>query len=222
MSHSIVRQLILSDLYLQRWMVLGAIAVGIGSVALMPLMSMWTYVGGVLVICVLIVLNIFLVMTSIVQEKKDKVQLFMLSLPISPLQYTAAKIVSNAIAFIVPWLVLSAAVLMTIDVTPLPNGILPFWSVLLTYLLLYFCVLLAIAVVSDSTGVHATAITLGNVSVNFLIAFLLAAPSVVAHRDGPAAVWTTDMISILAIELTVAVAAIGAALFLRSRTVDFV
>ncbi len=111
MNSAIIRQLVLADLYLLRWMILGAIAGGAAAIALMPLGRVPAYVGSVLLICALVILNIFLVMGGIVQERKDKVQVFLLSLPISPMQYTAAKIVSNAIGFVVPWLVLMAAAL---------------------------------------------------------------------------------------------------------------
>ena len=93
-------------------------------------------------ICVLIVLNIFLVMSGVVQEKKDKVLLFVLSLPVSTTQYTVAKVLANAIAFTVPWLVLTAANIVMIDVRRFPNGLLPFWVTVLGYLLFYYCALL--------------------------------------------------------------------------------
>ena len=89
MNSAIIRQLVLADLYLLRWMIVGAVAGGAGAIAVMPLGRVPAYVGSVLLICVLIILNIFLVMSGIVQERKDKVQVFVLSLPISPMQYTA-------------------------------------------------------------------------------------------------------------------------------------
>jgi ABC-type transport system involved in multi-copper enzyme maturation permease subunit len=222
MNRSIVWQLILKDLYLVRWMVAGSIAAGAVAVAVMPVSTVWGYVGGVSLICVLIILNIFLVMGGVVQEKKDKVQLFMLSLPVSTTQYTAAKVLANAIAFVAPWLVLTVGAIAMIDASSIPNGMLPFWLTVHIYLLLYFCVLLAIALVSDSTGLHATVITLGNVSLNFLIPLLLGLPSVSGHREGPAAVWTADIVSIIAIELAAGVAAVIIAFYVRSRTADFV
>ena len=60
----------------------------------------------------------------------------------------------------------------------------PFWLTVLVYLLFYYCVLLAVGLISDSTGWHATAIIVGNISVNFLIPFLLSLPSVSGHRQG--------------------------------------
>lgn len=222
MSGSIVRQLILKDLYLVRWMIAGSIAAGVAAVAMMPLGKTSAYVGGVSLVCVLILLNIFLVMGGVVQEKKDKVLLFILSLPVSTTEYTVAKVLANAIAFTVPWLVLTAANIVMIDVSRIPNGIVPFWVAVLGYLLFYYCALLAVSLVKDSTGWHTTAIVVGNVSVNFLIPILLSRPSVAAHVEGLTAVWTADIVAFIAIELLAGVAALWLAVYLYSRRPDFV
>ena len=222
MNGSIVRHLILKDLFLVRWMIAGSIVAGLVALAMMPLGTTSAYVGGVSLVCVLIVLNIFLVMGGVVQEKKDKVLLFVLSLPVSTTQYTVAKVLANAIAFTVPWLVLTAANIVMIDVSQIPNGILPFWVTVLAYLLFYYCALLAVSLVKDSTGWHTTAIIIGNVSVNFLIPFLLARPSVRAHSQGPTAVWTGDIVAIIAVEILAGVAALGLAVYFHSRRPDFI
>jgi ABC-2 type transport system permease protein len=222
MSGSIVRRLILKDLYLVRWMIAGSIAAGVISLAMMPLSPVSGYIGGVSLICVLIILNIFLIMGGVVQEKKDKVLLFVLSLPVSTTQYTLAKVAANAIAFMVPWVILTAGTIVTIDVSRIPNGVLPSWMAILVYLLFYYWTLLAVSLLKDSTGWHATAIVIGNVSVNFLIPFLLSRPSVIAHGEGPTAVWTADIVAIIAVEILAGFAAIGLAVYLHSRRRDFV
>jgi hypothetical protein len=222
MTDSLVRRLILLDLYLMRWPVAGALVAGAVSIAIMPLGAVSAYVGGVSLICVIVILNIVLVMTFIVQEKKDKVQIFMLSLPVSTTQYTAAKLLANAIAFAGSWIALTVGLVAVIDASALPNGIVPFLVTVLAYLLMYYCVLLATGLASDRTGWHTTVITVGNVSVNFLIPWLLSRPSVYRNRTGPIAVWTDDIVGVLAVEAVVAVGALGLGLYFRSRRTDFV
>ena len=222
MTTPIVRQLIRKDLYLVRWMILSAIVSGLVAIGLMPLGTVTAYVGLVSLICVLVILNIFLVMTAVVQERKDKVHLFILSLPVSTGQYAAAKMTSSAIAFVVPWCILTAAATWVIDVTPLPNGSLPFLLDGARTSCMDYCVLLAVGVISDSSGWHAAVITCGNISVNFLIPFLLSLPSVSAHREGTAAIWTGDIAGILAFQVVIAVAALWIAVRIRSRRPDFV
>lgn len=222
MSHSIVTRLILKDLFLLRWMMAGAVVGGAAAMAVMPLGGIAAYVGSVLLICTLIVFNIFLVMNGVVQERKDKVLLFVLSLPVSTTQYLAAKVTANAVAFLVPWLILSAGTVLVIDATAMPNGIVPYWLAILVYLLMYYLALLAVSLVTDSMGWHGAAITAGNVSVNFLIVFLLGLPSVVANRDAPVAVWTADIVTILAIELVAGAAALGLGMYIASHRSDYV
>jgi hypothetical protein len=51
---------------------------------------------------------------------------------------------------------------------------------------------------------------------------LLALPSVAQHRDGPVAVWTGDVVAIIAAEILLAAAAVGLGMYLHSRRADFV
>jgi ABC-2 type transport system permease protein len=222
MSGSIVGTLVRKDLYFMRGAMLAAILTGAFALALMPISRMLSYVSAVILICVLIVLNIFLVMYGVAQERKEKTMLFILSLPVSTMEYTMAKVMATGIAFGVPWLVLAAATAITIVVSPIPDGVLPYWMTLLGYLLAYFCGLLGIALLKDSAGWHAAAITIGNISVNFLIPFLLTRPSVEAYASGPVAVWSGDLVVILVVELLAGLAVLGYGIFAHARRPDFV
>lgn len=222
MNGSMIRRLVLTDLYLMRWTIASCVAAGAVGIGMMPLGAVFSFVGFVSFVCALVILNIMLVMSGIVQEKKDKVQLFMLSLPISTTQYTLAKLTANAVAFIGSWIVLTTAAVTVIDVSALPNGGVPFLVTVLAYVLLYYGVLVGVGLASDSTGWHAAVITFGNVSINFLIPLLLAIPSIALHRDGPVAVWTPDVVAILTVELAGTAIAIGTGLYLRCRRTDFV
>jgi hypothetical protein len=222
MTGSIVWRLVAKDLYFLRWFVVGAIVAGVGALAVMPQGRVPAYVGGVSLICTLIVLLIFVVMGGVAQERKDKVLLFVLSLPVSTTQYLAAKVIANAIAFGVPWSILTLATLVVVERSGLPNGVIPFWSAVLGYMFFYYCALLGVSLLTDSTGWHAVAITIGNLSVNFLIPFLLSRPTVRQTIDGPVAVWSPDVATIVALEFAVGIAVLGAALVARSRQRDFV
>jgi hypothetical protein len=219
---SVVRRLVLKDLYLVRWLAISSVVAGLVSVAIMPLGAVTSYVGGVSLVCVIVILNIMLVMANVVQERKDKALLFILSLPISTSQYTLAKVTANVIVFGVSWLILSGAAVLVIDRSAIPNGWIPVLVAVLVYLLAYYCVLLGVAVATDSSGWHAAVITFGNISVNFLIPFLLGMPSIGPNVKSASAVWAGDIVSIVGIEFAVGVAALAAGLYIRSRARDFV
>jgi ABC-2 type transport system permease protein len=221
MSGSVAR-LIRKDLVLARWPVIGALIGGAASLAIMPLTSVAAYVGGVTFVCVLVILNILLVMTGVVQERKEKTQVFILSLPVSTAQYVAAKVVANALAFTVPWAALSVAAVVVIVRSPIPDGLLPFWTVLLGYLLAYYFVLLGVALFSDKNGWHASAITIGNISINLLIPFLLNLPSIATQTSSPVAVWTTDVVALTLGEVLVGAVVLALAIRYRARLADHV
>jgi ABC-2 type transport system permease protein len=222
MSGSVVARLIRKDLVLARWPVIGALIGGAASLAIMPLTSVTAYVGGVTFVCVLVILNIILVMSGVVQERKDKTQIFILSLPVSTAQYVAAKVVSNALAFTVPWAVLSGTAYVVIVRSAIPDGLLPFWAALLGYLLAYYFVLLGVALFTDRNGWHATAITVGNISINLLIPFLLNLPSIAARTSSPVAVWTADVVALTLGEVLVGAIVLALAIRYRSRRADLV
>ena len=222
MNRSIVWQVVAKDLFFMRWMIVGAIVAGAGALAVMPQGRVPGYVGAVSLICTLIVLLIFLVMGPIVQERKDKVLLFMLSLPISTTQYTAAKVIANVTAFGVPWLALTIGTVAVVLMSQIPDGVLPFWTAVMGYMFFYYCALLAVGLLSDSAGWHAASIVTGNISVNFLVPFLLARPSLKANIEGPAAIWSADILAIIALELVLGIVALGAAFHVRTRKPDFV
>ena len=222
MNAAVIWQLVRKDLYLVRWMIVGSIIAGLVSIAMMPLGTVSAYVGGVSLICVLIVLNIFLVMGGVVQERKDKVLLFVLSLPISTTEYTVAKVLANGITFTAPWLILTLANAVMINTSQIADGLLPFWLTVLAYMFFYYCTLLAVSLVTDSTGWHTAAIIVGNVSVNFLIPVLLSRPSVAAHSKSQTAVWTLDIVTIIGVEVLAGLAALWLAVYFQSRRRDFV
>jgi len=222
MTTSVVRQLVVKDLYLVRWMAIATLVAGLASAAIMPLSPVSAYVGGVSLICVIVILNIMLVMTNVVQERKDKALLFILSLPISTAQYTLAKVTANLIVFGFSWVILTTAAVVVIDRSAIPNGWIPFLLAVLVYLLAYYCVLLGVAVASDSGGWHAAVITFGNISVNFVIPFLLGRASIGPNLKSATAVWTTDIVTFIAVEAAIGVVALSAGLYVRSRAKDFV
>src|ERR1700761_5227502 len=95
MNGSVIRRLILNDWRLNRLLISLAIAIGIGALVLVRyggetarlLGAVWFFVA-------LIVLGSMLPSTAIVNERKKQTLAFIMSLPVSAVQYTTAKILS--------------------------------------------------------------------------------------------------------------------------------
>lgn len=222
MTGTVVGRLVRKDLFLLRWPILGTLAAGLAALVLLPMGNLTSYFGGMSLICALIILNIVVVHYAVTQERRERMLLFVLSLPVTPREYTLAKVSAAGIAFGVPWLLLTAATVALIAATRIPDGVLPFWLATLGYLLFYFCALLALALVKDGLGWHTAGITVGNISVNILIPVLLNLPSIATHIEGPRAVWATDVLILIAAEIALGLGVLALAARHHARRGDVV
>ncbi|HTV80181.1 MAG TPA: ABC-2 transporter permease [Steroidobacteraceae bacterium] len=224
MSTSVLGRLILKDFYLAWPVIAGSMVLGFAmlGLALFGGGQVTFYVGSVSFICVLILLNVFLVSSTVAQEKKDRVILFVLSLPVSTTQYALTKLASSLLAFVIPFVMLGAAALLMIGLTAIPHGLIPLTVAVMMYVYLYFCIFLAVALAADSAVWNTVVIICGNVMLNFLIAWLLNRPAVGATAKGPVAVWSSEIIATLAVEFIGSVVALAAALLAILRKKDFV
>ena len=169
----------------------------------------------------LVLLNVLLVGATVAQEKKDKVMLFVLSLPVSTTQYALTKLVSSLLAFLIPFCLLGAAAVLVIALTPIPHGLIPLTTAVMMYVCLYFCIFLAVALAADSVLMNTIVVICGNVLLNFLIAWLLSRPSVALASKGPVAVWSPEILTCLTLEILGCLLALAAALLVIVRKKDF-
>lgn len=221
MNASIVGKLIAKDLFLMRPMMTGALILGGIGVALMPFGDTLRFVGWIVLLIATTLLGIFTTAVGVQAERKDRVHLFVLTLPVSPAQYLRAKLTASAIAFLVPWAILLAAALTLIAATDIPDGFMPFVTMLLGYVVCYYAAYLAMALITDSAIWTTVVIILGNTAPVFLIpAFLRVAG--IADFPPPDAGQTATVLGILAGETAFAAVALGIALFVRSRQRDHI
>ena len=223
MSRSIVMRLVLKDFYLQWPVLAGALLLGFAMLALALFGGgpITFYVGSVSFLCVLILLNVLLVGSIVAQEKKDRVILFVLSLPVSTTQYALTKLVSSLLAFLIPFCLLGAAAVLAIALTPIPHGLIPLTLAVMMYVCVYFCIFLAVALAADSALLNTLVIILGNVLINFLIAWLLNRASVALAAKGPVAIWSPEILTSLTVEILGSLVALAAALLIILRKKDF-
>lgn len=222
MSRSIVRQLVLKDLRLAWPLSLGSLVLGVLSLALSPWSSIAFFVGGSILVVALILLNVMLVTSTLVNERKEKIRVFLLSMPVSTTQYGVAKLLSSLIAYVVPAALLTAVAVALLVATPLPNGFIPLFIATSVHCFLYFCVFLAVALVTDSQAWISTVIIFGNVSISFVIPGLINLSPMRVGLGTETAVWSADVVAFIAIELVLAGAALGISFLVNSRNTEFV
>jgi len=221
-SQSIVGQLVLKDLRLASPIVAGTLVLGVLSLALSPWSAVAFFVGGSTLIVALILLNIMLVTASLMSERKEKIRVFLLSMPLSTTQYFVSKLLSSLIAYLVPAALLTIGGVLLLLATPLPNGFIPLFVATSVHCLLYFCVFLAFALVTESQGWITTVIICGNVSISFVIPGLINLSSLGPRLPAEAVVWGSDVVALIGVELVIAVAALAISFVVNSKKTEFV
>jgi ABC-2 type transport system permease protein len=154
MSDSMVMRLVLKDWHFQRSAIAGYLAAGGVALFLTGIGSEGSfYAGTVLLITILITLGIHLAMATVVTERTEQTLPFIMSLPISPREYTTAKILANVVIFMIPWLTLVIGTIAVIaGRSAVPDGLIPFSTVILTEIFAAYMIVLSVAIVSESTA----------------------------------------------------------------------
>src|SRR3546814_6739772 len=68
-------------------------------------------------------------------ERKEQTLAFVMSLPVSPLDFTVSKLAGNVLTFAVPFVVLLGGTLAVVLFTPLPDGLFVYALLIFAYLL---------------------------------------------------------------------------------------
>lgn len=215
--------LIRKDLSLLGLPVLGYLAGGLLGISLMTLDGRgWFDAGSVVLITVLFGLGLHPCMATVVSERKEQTLAFVMSLPITPAEHTAAKIGVNLLMFFVPWTLLAAGTAAVVLLRPsVPDGLLPFGAILFGAL-----AVVAIAVLSVAVATESIPLTIGaQVTFNLLFHAVLFGTSHVraigGNKDSATAVWNEAVALILGAELALGACMLAATLWLRSRKTDF-
>jgi len=222
-STSVVWRLIAKDLYLYRWLIGVALVVGLASLFIPRVGEGPNNITLILLLTSVVALGIFIGIYGIMNERKEKSLLFVLSLPISTMQYTIAKAAAALIAFLIPWSILTATIVgLTLGFDPPPDGTLPTSLTMMLFFLANFCLLIAFALIAHSEFWSVAAIFATNVSVSFYMTTVPGLPGIREHIDGPIAVWNPTVLAVLGFEATVIVLSLAALFFVQARKKDFV
>lgn len=224
MRGSVVQALILRDWDRHKQHILLSIAGGGFALALIQVGGeMGTVVGSTWFFVSLIVLGSMLPMSNFVNERKKQTLPFLMSLPISIGQYTAAKIVSTVAMFLIPWLALVvAAVSFIAGRRNMPNGLIPFTIILAGLTFIGFCLIAGVALVSESEGWTIAATVASNSSYGFGWYLLFRMPRIRGEMGSPVPIWSAPVMTILAGEIAVVILILVLTLYLQSRKRDFV
>jgi len=223
MNLPLVRRLILKDWYLSRTPLLMLAIGGIGAVALLFVRQEATgYVSLTSAFISLILLGNILPIHTIVNERKRQNLAFVMSLPISPADYTAAKIIANLLAFFVLWAAIAGTMIAVFAGSSVYGGLLPVIVIAALAPFVAFCLIVAVALVGESEvgAIVTTAAT--NISYSFTGFFLMRTPAMRATLRSPVPIWTDTALAVIAIEIALIVIALAATFYFQSRKTNFI
>jgi ABC-2 type transport system permease protein len=222
MSSSIVWRLIAKDLYLYRWLMGAALGVGVASLFIPRIGDGPNNIMLILLLTSVVALGIFIGIYGIMNERKEKSLLFVLSLPISTMQYTIAKVGAALIAFLTPWAILTGTiVVLTLTFDPPPDGTLPTSLTMMLFFVANFCVLITLALIAHTEFWSVAAIMATNISVSFYMTTVPGLPGIREHLNSPTPVWSPAILTVLGVEATVIVLSLAALFFFQSKKKDF-
>lgn len=219
-----VRILFLKDLFLSRRQLFAYFAAGMVAAALacVPEATI-AYVGFLLMVTVAIAAGIHLIGTLMLAETTDHTRLFIMSLPVSLLDYSIGKIAVVLTTYLIPWTSMFAFLTICNFVVPgAKQGSMVVLPAIFLFLLGAFTLQLVAAVVSESVGWTICVMVGCNLSLNLFLMKLFAIPEVAAIAKGEVITWPTVILQILLVEIVVIVVALAVAFLMQTRKRDLI
>ena len=218
----IIRLLMIKDWHLFRKQLAAYLLVGIVALAFLGLARPWAfYIGSLLLIILLVAMGCFSISMSLLTERKEQTLAFVMSLPVTPRDFTIAKLAGNLLTFAVPFLVIAACTALVVLGTPLPDGLLVFAAPVFGHILVAYCLSLAFAMQVESEGWNMFVMIGSMLLVNPMIMLLGQMESIRAVTEGEAIVFGAPILAILAAQLGVSAACLAFAVWWNGRKPAF-
>jgi ABC-type transport system involved in multi-copper enzyme maturation permease subunit len=205
----VIRLLVQKDWQLFQKQLAAYVLAGIVALCFLGTGKPWTfYLGSLLLIVVLVATACFAISTSLLTERKEQTLAFVMSLPVSPLDFTVAKLAGNLLTFGVPYVLISLGTIAVILFTPLPDGLLVFSVLVLGHILVAYCLSLAVAMNVESEGWNTFAMIASMVLINPFIMVLGQIDAINGPVRGDVVVWSAPAVAILITQILFSMLAI--------------
>jgi ABC-2 type transport system permease protein len=223
MNYSMVWRLILKDWYFQTVAILLTLAGGVVSLGIVVFGGQPGFtLGLILLVTVLVMLSAMSVMGNTIGERENQTLAFAMSLPISYIEYTTSKILGNLLIFVPIWLAIVSGCLGLIVYSPPIRGLFAFTVIMALEMLISTCLMIAVALVTESKSWTIAAMVTGNLALN-IVGYLVAhIPGIGNVMWGKAVQWTSAATISVAIEFALLALLLGGTFFIQSRKKDFI
>lgn len=222
MNYAMVRRLIFKDWYLNRWMIFSSIPLGLASLAIVLTGKPVAFMLCMILLCMIIVgMGAQLAMVTTISERKEQNLAFVMSLPISFREYTAAKILANLIIFLIPWLLLTAGAIGVLLLPGATHGLVPFTTIMAVEMLITTCLIVVAGITTESQAWATVGIFCSSLGINVLGYVFAHVHGISNFMWGNRVHWTPTAWIILGAELLTVPLLLGFAFFIQSRKTDF-
>jgi len=224
MNGSVIRTLILKDWQLHRRLIMMSMVGAVIALAILHSRNETAFmIGAVWYFVVLFVLASMLPISNVINERKKQTVVFLMSLPLSALQYGMAKMVSTIAIFLIPWAAMVVAgTTLVLGRHDIPNGIIPLMLVLFILPLIGFSIIAGAALISESEGWTVAVTIAGNSSYWLVWYFIMRNPAISGTLNSPVPVWNAQIMDVLGGEAAVIALILGLTFYLQSRKQEFI
>jgi ABC-type transport system involved in multi-copper enzyme maturation permease subunit len=218
----VVRLLVAKDWQLFEKQLAAYVAAGIVALCFLGHAKPWSfYFGSLLLLVVLVAAACFAISNSLLVERKEHTLAFVMSLPVSPLDFYLSKLLGNLVTFGVPFVVIAGGTLGVIVLTPLPDGLVVYALLIFGHILLAYCISLGVAMAVESEGWNTFTMIASMVLVNPFIMLLGQFPAIVDNVKTEDIVWSAPALTILGVQVVLGLSALVATAWVHCRKPSF-
>ena len=222
MNLQAIRILFLKDLFLSRRYLFAYFVAGLAASAVVCIPNAtFTFIGFLLVITVAISAGIHLIGTLMLSETTDQTRLFVMSLPISLLDYSIGKITVVLTTYLIPWTAMFICLIMATFVMG-KQGNVAILPAIFLFLLCAFMLQLLTAVVSESVGWTICVMVGCNVGMNIFLMQLFANAEVAEVGKSNVLSWPNIILQIIGVEVLIIIVALATAFLFQTRKRDLI
>jgi hypothetical protein len=219
----VTRKLIGKELYVNRWLIACGAVAGVASILLAGTGKIGFNVGALTWITTIVAVGVMLAVYGIQNERKENSLLFVLSLPLSVADYVRAKQIGLGLCYLLPWVASSiAAIALVVVKQDIPDGLLPYVVLLVTFLLTNFSLVLCGTLHTTSEGMVSAVIIVTNMAVTLFMFMVGGLSEISGHMWGAVPVWNRAFWTVLAVELVTLALAFTLPFFVAARRRDFI
>jgi ABC-type transport system involved in multi-copper enzyme maturation permease subunit len=219
MNMTIVNQLIQKDWEMNKGPLMGYMILGAIALWLFIIESYAAFMTGlIMLISVVIIIAIHMVISTVVNERKNQTLTFIMSLPVSFKEYTLAKVLSNWIVVGTAWLILYLSfmgVILLLD--NVPDGFVPYGTMTMLYLLCIYAVLIATAMIAENEIVTVVVMTIANISISIFMMAVASNDSIGPFIEGSEPVWNGPTLAIMGAQFSVIILSVVLTFYFQSK-----